>query len=79
MSTTNPRTPWYTESTTPPLDYVPATPTPRKCIRRGRKRGAIAAVSAVMSIGIILLFPLVVVTVAVLGAFWWLFCRLFAR
>jgi hypothetical protein len=76
---TNPSSPWYTESTIPPLDYVPVTPTPRKYVRRGLKRAAIAGISAAAAIGIILVFPLVVVTVAVLGAFWWLFCRLFAR
>lgn len=72
--------PWYTESiTAPPLDYVPVTPTPRKYVRRGLKRGAIAAVTAAAAIGLIMLFPFALVAIAALGAFWWLFCLLFAR
>ncbi|NRF12460.1 hypothetical protein [Agrobacterium pusense] len=71
--------PWYTESTTPPIDHVPVTPTPRKYVLRGLKRGALAGVSAVAAIGIVLLFPFAIVALAVLSAFWWLFCRLFAR
>lgn len=72
--------PWYTESiTAPPLDHVPVTPTPRKYVRRGLKRGGIAAVTAAAAIALITLFPLAIVAIAVLGAFWWLFCRLFAR
>lgn len=70
----------YTESiTAPPLDHVPVTPTPRKYVRRGLKRGAIAAVTAAAAIGLIMLFPFALVAIAVLSAFWWLFCRLFAR
>lgn len=79
MSTTNPRTPWYTGSTIQPIDHVPITPTPRKYVRRGLKRGAVAALSAVTAIGIILASPLVLSAVAVGGALWWLRCRLFAR
>ncbi|AYM05696.1 hypothetical protein [Agrobacterium tumefaciens] len=72
--------PWYTESTTaPPLDHVPVTPTPRKYVRRGLKRAAIAALTAAAGIGLITLFPFAVVAIVVLGSFWWLFCRLFAR
>ncbi|WP_349506912.1 hypothetical protein [Agrobacterium pusense] len=72
--------PWYTESITlPPLDHVPVTPTPRKYVRRGLKRAALAGVSAAASIGLIMLFPFALVAIAVLSAFWWLFCRLFAR
>lgn len=71
--------PWYTESTTPPIDYVPVTPTPRKYVRRGLKRATIAGISAAAAIALIILFPLAIVALAVLGAFWWLFCRLFAR
>lgn len=74
--------PWYTESTIPPLDYVPVTPskpTPRKYVRRGLKRGAMAALTAATAIGVITLFPFALVAFAVLGAFWWLLCRLFAR
>ncbi|OOO25648.1 hypothetical protein [Agrobacterium sp. YIC 4121] len=76
---TNPQSPWYTESITPPIDYVPVTPTPRKYVLRGLKRGAFSALTAVVAIGLIMLFPLAIVAIAVLGAFWWLFCRLFAR
>lgn len=72
--------PWYTESiTAPPLDHVPVTPTPRKYVLRGLKRGGIAAVTAAAAIALITMFPLAIVAVAVLGAFWWLFCLLFAR
>ncbi|ANV24471.1 hypothetical protein [Agrobacterium pusense] len=72
--------PWYKESiTAPPLDHVPVTPTPRKYVRRVLKRGGIAAVTAAAAIALITLFPLAIVAIAVLGAFWWLFCRLFAR
>lgn len=74
--------PWYTESTIPPLDYVPVTPskpTPRKYVRRGLKRGAMAALTAATAIGVIALFPFAVVAIFVLGAFWWLFCLLYAR
>lgn len=72
--------PWCTESiTAPPLDHVPVTPTPRKYVLRGLKRGAIAAVTAAAAIGLIMLFPFAVVAIVVLGAFWWLFCRLFAH
>ncbi|QXC49568.1 hypothetical protein KHC17_17040 [Agrobacterium salinitolerans] len=72
--------PWYTESiTTPPLDHVPVTPTPRKYVLRGLKRGGIAAVTAAAAIALITLFPLAIVAIVVLGAFWWLFCLLFAR
>lgn len=45
--------PWYTESiTAPPLDHVPVTPTPRKYVLRGLKRGGIAAVTAAAAIGL---------------------------
>ncbi|WP_367354222.1 hypothetical protein [Agrobacterium pusense] len=72
--------PRYTESiTAPPLDHVPVTPTPRKYVRRGLKRATIAGVSAAAAIGVVLLFPFAIVALAVLGAFWWLFCLLFAR
>ncbi|KIQ05056.1 hypothetical protein RU07_02335 [Agrobacterium tumefaciens] len=74
--------PWYTESTIPPIDYAPvtpATPTPRKYVLRGLKRGAVAALTAVVAIGLIMLFPLAIVAIAVLGVFWWLFCLLYAR
>jgi hypothetical protein len=72
--------PWYTESiTAPPLDHVPVTPTPRKYVLRGLKRGGIAAVTAAAAIALITLFPLAIVAIVVLGAFWWLFCLLFAR
>ena len=75
---------WYTESTIPPIDYAPvdpgyASPTPRKYVLRGLKRGAAAGVGAVVAIGLIMLFPLAIVAIAVLGAFWWLLCRLYAR
>jgi len=71
---------WYTESiTAPPLDHVPVTPTPRKYVLRGLKRGGIAAVTAAAAIALITLFPLAIVAIVVLGAFWWLFCLLFAR
>ena len=79
MTSSAPKSPWYTESTTPPIDYVPVTPTPRKYVLRGLKRGALAALTAVVAIGLILLFPLAIVAIAVLGAFWWLFCLLYAR
>lgn len=72
--------PWYTESiTAPPLDHVPVTSTSRKYVLRGLKRGGIAALTAAASIVLIMLFPFALVAIAVLGAFWWLFCRLFAR
>jgi len=72
--------PWYTESiTAPPLDHVPVTPTPRKYVLRGLKRGGIAAVTAAAAIALITLFPIAIVAIVVLGAFWWLFCLLFAR
>ncbi|NTA16047.1 hypothetical protein [Agrobacterium tumefaciens] len=72
--------PWYTESiTAPPLDHVPVTPTPRKYVLRGLKRGGIAAVTAAAAIALITLFPLAIVAIVVLGTFWWLFCLLFAR
>lgn len=72
--------PWYTESiTAPPLDHVPVTPPPRKYVLRGLKRGGIAAVTAAAAIALITLFPLAIVAIVVLGAFWWLFCLLFAR
>ncbi|MGF0520614.1 hypothetical protein ACQEDT_03805 [Agrobacterium pusense] len=72
--------PWYTESiTAPPLDHVPVTPTPRKYVIRGLKRGVIAALTAAAAIALIVLFPLAIVAIVVLGAFWWLFCLLFAR
>lgn len=72
--------PWYTESiTAPPLDHVPVTPTPRKYVLRGLKRGGIAALTAAAAIALVTLFPLAIVAIVVLGAFWWLFCRLFAR
>jgi len=72
--------PRYTESiTAPPLDHVPVTPTPRKYVLRGLKRGGIAAVTAAAAIALITLFPLAIVAIVVLGAFWWLFCLLFAR
>lgn len=72
--------PWYTESiTAPPLDHVPVTPTPRKYVLRGLKRGGIAAVTAAAAIALIMLFPLAIVAIVVLGAFWWLFRLLFAR
>ncbi|WP_284777109.1 hypothetical protein [Agrobacterium sp. lyk4-40-TYG-31] len=71
--------PWYTESTTPPIDYAPVTPTPRKYVLRGLKRGALAGITAVVAIGLIMLLPLAIVAIAVLGAFWWLFCLLYAR
>ncbi|WP_425639964.1 hypothetical protein [Agrobacterium radiobacter] len=71
---------WYTESiTAPPLDHVPVTPTPRKYVLRGLKRGGIAAVTAAAAIGLVTLFPLAIVAIVVLGAFWWLFCLLFVR
>lgn len=71
--------PWYTESiTAPPLDHVPVTPTPRKYVLRGLKRGGIAAVTAAAAIALITLFPLAIVAIAALGAFWWLYCLLFA-
>ncbi len=77
---TNTKSAWYTESiTAPPLDHVPVTPTPRKYVLRGQKRGGIAALTAATSIGLIILFPFALVAIAVLSAFWWLFCRLFAR
>lgn len=77
---TDTKSPWYTESLiAPPLDHVPVTPTPRKYVRRGLKRAALAGVSAAATIGVIALFPFALVAFAVLGAFWWLFCRLFAR
>jgi hypothetical protein len=77
---TNQKSPWYTEPLiAPPLDHVPVTPTPRKYVRRGLKRAALAGASAAATIGIIALFPLALVAIAVLGAFWWLFCLLFAR
>lgn len=72
--------PWYTETiTAPPLDHVPVTPTPRKYVLRGLKRGGIAAVTAAAAIALITLFPLAIVAIVVLGAFWWLFCLLFTR
>lgn len=72
--------PRYTESLiAPPLDHVPVEPTPRKYVTRGLKRGAIAALTAAAAVGLMMLFPFAVVSIAVLGAFWWLFCRLFAR
>ncbi|WP_421365660.1 hypothetical protein [Agrobacterium tumefaciens] len=72
--------PWYAESiTAPPLDHVPVTPTPRKYVLRGLKRGGIAAVTAAAAIALITLFPLAIVAIVVLGTFWWLFCLLFAR
>lgn len=72
--------PWYTESiTAPPLDHVPVTPTPHKYVLRGLKRGGIAALTAAAAIALVTLFPLAIVAIVVLGAFWWLFCRLFAR
>ncbi|WP_174020444.1 hypothetical protein G6L89_007510 [Agrobacterium fabrum] len=72
--------PRYTESiTAPPLDHVPVTPPPRKYVTRGLKRGDIAAFIAAAAIGLIMLFPFAVVAIVVLGAFWWLFCHLFAR
>ena len=72
--------PRYTESLiAPPLDYVPVTPTPRKFVLRGLKRATIAGASAAMAIGVIALFPFAIVAIVVLGAFWWLFCLLFAR
>ena len=72
--------PKYTESLiAPPLDHVPVEPAPRKYVRRGLKRAALAGVSAAATIGVIALFPFEIVAFAVLGAFWWLFCRLFAR
>ena len=70
---------WYTESTIPPLDHVPATPTPRKYVRRGLRRAAIAGISAAAAIGIVLVFPLVLAVVAVGGALWWIKCRFFGR
>lgn len=77
---TNTKSPWYTESLiAPPLDHVPATPTPRKYVRRGLKRATIAGVTAVVAIGLIMLFPFAIVAIAVLGAFWWLLCLLYAR
>lgn len=81
---TNRNSPWYTESTIPPIDYEPvvlgsANPTPRKYVMRGLKRGAVAALAAAMAIGVVWLFPLALVAIAALGAFWWLFCRLYAR
>lgn len=77
---TNDKSPWYTEPLiAPPLDHVPVTPTPRKYILRGLKRAALAGVSAAAAIGVIALFQFALVAFAVLGAFWWLFCRLFAR
>lgn len=77
---TNPQSPWYTESLiAPPLDHVPVTPTPRKYVLRGLKRGGIAAVTAAAAIALITLFPLAIVAIVVLGAFWWLFCLMFAR
>lgn len=77
---TDPKSPWYTESiTAPPLDHVPVTPTPRKYVLRGLKRGGIAAITAAAAVGLIMLFPLAIVAIVVLGAFWWLFCLLFAR
>ncbi|MDH2091090.1 hypothetical protein N5K21_20365 [Rhizobium pusense] len=80
MTSPNTKSPWYSESiTAPPLDHVPVTPTPRKYVIRGLKRAALAGVSAAATIGIIALFPFAIVAFAVLGAFWWLFCRLFAR
>ncbi|WP_082572729.1 hypothetical protein [Rhizobium sp. Root651] len=72
--------PKYTESLiAPPLDHVPVTPTPRKYVRRGLKRAALAGASAAATIGVILVSPLVLAAVAVGGALWWLKCRLFAR
>ncbi|MCZ7855008.1 hypothetical protein O9X81_00095 [Agrobacterium salinitolerans] len=77
---TNTKSPKHTESLiAPPLDHVPVAPTPRKYVRRGLKRAALAGVSAAAAVGLIMLFPFAVVAIAVLGAFWWLFCRLFAR
>lgn len=71
--------PWYTESiTAPPLDHVPVTPTPRKYVTRGLKRGSIAALTAAAAVGLIMLFLFALVAIAVLSAFWWLLCRLFA-
>lgn len=72
--------PFYTESiTAPPLDHVPVTPTPRKYVIRGLKRGGTAALTASAAVGLIMLFPFAIVAIFVLGAFWWLFCLLFAR
>ncbi|WP_320203728.1 hypothetical protein [Agrobacterium rosae] len=84
MTSPNPQSPWYTESTIPPIDYAPvdpgyANPTPRKYVLRGLRRGAFAGLTAVVAIGLIMLFPLAIVAIAVLGAFWWLFCLLYAR
>lgn len=79
MRSTNPRTPWYTGSKIQPIDHVPITPTQRKYVRRGLKRGGVAALTAAASIGIILVSPLVLAVLAVGGALWWLKCRLFAR
>ena len=77
---TNAKSPWSTESLiAPPLDHVPVTPTPRKYVRRGLKRAALAGVSAAATISVIALFPFAIVAIVVLGAFWWLFCLLFAR
>lgn len=72
--------PRYTESiTAPPLDHVPVTPTPRKYVTRGLKRGCVAALTVAAAIGLTMLFPFAVVAIVVLGSFWWLFCRLFTR
>lgn len=72
--------PRHTESiAAPPLDHVRVTPTPRKYVLRGLKRSGIAAVTAAAAIALITLFPLAIVAIVVLGAFWWLFCLLFAR
>lgn len=71
--------PWSTESiTAPPLDHVPVTPTPRKYVTRGLKRGGIAALTAAAAIGLIMLFPFALVATAVLSVFAWLLCRVLA-
>ncbi len=41
--------PWYTESTTPPIDYVPVTPTPRKYVLRGLSRAGVHVVQILHS------------------------------
>ncbi len=71
--------PWYTESiSAPPLDHVPVTPTPRKYVLRGLKRGGIAALTAAAAVALITLFPLAIVATAVLSLFAWLLCRVLA-
>jgi uncharacterized membrane protein YgaE (UPF0421/DUF939 family) len=73
------KSPWYSEVTSAPLDYVPVTPTPRKYVRRGLKRGLAAGITAAIAVGIIALFPFALVAIVVLGLFWWLVCYLYAR